>query len=150
MTKKEAIIDFLAQKNFALYGASRNNKKFGTLVLVDLSEKGYNLYPVHPEAESIENHKCYKSLPEIPLAIDGAILCIPPSETEKVVHDIIAAGIKRVWMQQGSESNEAIRLCQDNGINVISKECIFMFAEPSQFFHKAHRWLWGVIGQLPK
>lgn len=150
MTKKEAIIDFLAQKNFALYGVSRNNKKFGNFVLKDLKLKGYNLFPIHPYADTIDSEKCYKSIHDIPFPLDGVIISIRPAQTESVINDIIAAGIKRVWMQQGSESDEAIRLCTENGISVISKECIFMFAEPSEFFHRAHRWIWGVLGKLPR
>ena len=139
----------LSQKNFALYGASRNKNKFGSYILRDLKLKGYKLFPIHPNADVLENEKCYKSIHNIPFPIDGVIISIPPSQTEKIIDDLIDAGIKKVWMQQGSESNDAIKLCADNGINVISKECIFMFAKPAEFFHKAHRWVWGIFGKLP-
>ena len=29
-------------------------------------------------------------------------------------------------------------------------ECILMFAYPQKFYHKPHRWVWGMIGKLPK
>jgi predicted CoA-binding protein len=41
------------------------------------------------------------------------------------------AGITKVWMQQGSQSDAAIEYCQQNGIEVVSKRCIMMFAEPA-------------------
>ena len=150
MTKKEAITDFLSRKKFAIYGVSRNNRKFGNAILKDLRKKGYELKPVHPECDNLENEKCYKNLRDIPSQVDGVILSIKPEEVKKVVNDIYAAGIKRVWMQQGSESKEAIEYCIQNGITVISGECILMFAEPMVFFHRAHKWIWGVIGKLPK
>jgi hypothetical protein len=28
-------------------------------------------------------------------------------------------------------------------------ECILMFAEPAAFFHRAHRWIWRMLGKLP-
>jgi predicted CoA-binding protein len=67
-----------------------------------------------------------------------------------VVREAAEVGIPRVWMQQGSESEEAIRLCEENGISVVSGECILMFAEPAEFYHRMHRWVWGVMGKLPE
>jgi hypothetical protein len=28
-------------------------------------------------------------------------------------------------------------------------ECILMFAQPSSF-HRLHRWVWGLLGKLPR
>jgi len=27
---------------------------------------------------------------------------------------------------------------------------MLMFAQPQKFLHKPHRWVWGMIGKLPK
>jgi len=27
---------------------------------------------------------------------------------------------------------------------------MLMFAKPQKFYHKPHRWVWGMIGKLPK
>jgi hypothetical protein len=53
-------------------------------------------------------------------------------------------------MQQGAESKEAIRFCEDNNIAVVHGECILMFAEPLAFGHRLHRWIWKLLGRLPK
>ena len=150
MTKKQAIDDFLAQKNIAVLGASRNPRKFGNAVLKAMKMKGYNIIPVHPVSNTLENEKCYRSLSEIPFPVEGVILSIKPEAVEKALEEINAIGIKRVWMQQGSESKNAVEYCIKNGMSVISGECILMFAQPMEFFHRAHRWVWGVIGKLPK
>jgi len=34
------------------------------------------------------------------------------------------------------------------GMDVVSGECILMFARPAGF-HKAHRWVSGLLGRLP-
>jgi hypothetical protein len=149
MTKGEAINDFLSQREFAIYGVSRKGSKFGNAILREMRKKGYKLYPIHPEAVTLENEKCYKSIHEVPFPLDGVILNIPPAETEKVVVDIHAAGINRIWMQQGSSSGQAIEYCNMKGINFIAGECIMMFTEPIAFFHRAHKWIWGVLGKLP-
>ncbi|NOY06371.1 MAG: CoA-binding protein, partial [Chlorobi bacterium] len=58
-------------------------------------------------------------------------------------------GIRRIWMQQGAESEEAIRFCEEHGINVVHGECIMMFMEDPAFMHRAHRWVWKLLGKLP-
>lgn len=147
---KATIDDFLAQKTLALVGASRGGRKFGNAVLKELLAKGYEVLPVHPEAAAIGGVACSPSLAKLPKEVDGLVLVVPPSQTEKLVKEAAAAGIKRIWMQRGAESPEALRLCRENGIAVVHGECILMFAEPTVSVHRFHRWLWGVLGKLPK
>jgi predicted CoA-binding protein len=150
MTSKKFVENFLSEKSIAVVGASRNKKKFGYTVFKELKSKGYNVFPVNPNTEHIENEKCYPDLISIPGEINAALLVTPPSATMQVVKDAFNKGIKKIWMQQGSESEEAIRFCEENSIEVAYKECILMFAEPTAFFHRAHRWVKGLTGQLPK
>ena len=148
MTSKTAIDVFLAQEILALAGVSRSGKKFGNTVLKDLSGKGYEILPVHPHAEEIAGVRCYPSLAELPAEPGGLVLVVPPPQTEHLVQEARKAGIGRVWMQPGAESDVAIRYCEEQGIDVVHGECIMMFAQPKGT-HKAHRWLRGALGRLP-
>jgi hypothetical protein len=150
MTSKESISDFLAQKKLALVGLSRRGGKFGNLILKDLAGKGYQVYPVHPDAEMIDGHACWKGLDLLPEKVGGAVLVVPPAETEKVVRQAAAAQIPRIWMQQGAESENAIRYCAENGISVVHGHCILMFAEPAGFLHRFHRFILKLFGRLPQ
>ena len=150
MTTRAAVEDFLSQRTLAVVGASRDGKKFGNKVYKDLIAKGYQTYPVNPNAETVEGQPCYPSLSALPEPVDGLVCVVPPRVTERVVREAAEAGVSRVWMQQGSESEEAIRFCEENNISVIHGECILMFAEPTEFGHRAHRWVWGLLGKLPE
>ncbi|GBD88432.1 coA binding domain protein [bacterium BMS3Abin03] len=150
MTSKSLVDEFLLQKNIAVVGVSRNEKKFGNVIYRELKKKGYSVYPVNPNLAEVEGDKCYANFATIPEKIDAVIVNVPPPQTERVVEDAKAAGINKVWMQQGSRSDAAVEYCKKNGIDVVENECILMFAEPAEFIHRAHRWLWGVIGKLPK
>ena len=150
MNTKAAVDDFLAQRSLAVVGVSRGGKKFGNLAYRELKDKGYQLYPVHPEAEALEGDKYYPSLSALQEPVGGVLIIVPPAETEQVVRDAAAAGIPRIWMQQGAESEGAIRFCDEHGISVVAGECILMFAEPLRFYHKPHRWVWKLLGKLPK
>jgi uncharacterized protein len=150
MITKAVVDDFLTQRTLAVVGASRDPKKFGNMVYKDLRAKGYRVFPVNPNADAIEGDRCYPSLSALPEPVGGVLVVVPPAETERVTREAAQAGIRRVWMQQGAESEAAIRFCEANGIAAVHGECILMFARPLAFFHRPHRWVWGLLGKLPK
>jgi uncharacterized protein len=149
MASKESVDNFLMCKNFAVVGVSRKKTKFGNAVYREFKKKGINVYGVNPNMETIEGDKCYKNLYELEGKIDGIVNVVSPSQTLDVVKEANSIGVKNIWMQQGSESDEAIKYCQDNGIIEVHKECILMFAEPVGSIHKVHKWFWKVLGRLP-
>jgi len=149
MTSRAAVDAFLAERTLGLAGASRSGRKFGNTILRELCSKGYEVIPVHPEAEAVDGVPCVPSLARLPATVGGLVLVVPPAQTERLVVEAVAAGIPRVWMQQGAESPEALRLCRDAGLEAVAGECILMFAEPTGFFHRLHRGLWRLLGKLP-
>lgn len=150
MLTKAMIEDFISQPTLAIVGVSRHANKFGNIAFRELKTKGYQLYLVHPSGEVIEGVQSYPSLKELPIKVGGVLVSVPPAQAEKVVQEAHIAGIYRIWLQQGAESTSAIEYCQKNGMNVIYKQCILLFAQPLTFFHKPHRWVVQLLGQLPK
>ncbi len=149
MTSQAAVDSFLSSKNIAVVGVSRKSSKFGNFIYKELKKKGVAVYGVNPKMDTIEGDKCYKNLQELKGKVDGVINVVSPSKTVDVVKEAKEIGINNIWMQQGSESEEAIKFCMENGINEVHKECILMFAEPVKSFHGLHRWIWKVLGKLP-
>ena len=149
MTTKAVIEDFISQHTLAIVGVSRSGKKFGNNIFRELSSNGYKLFPIHPEAETLEGVTAYKAFKSLPEKVDGVIVVVPPAQTKKVVREAAAAGIQRVWMQQGAESEAAIHFCQENGIAEVHGECIMMFTRGTVFPHNIHRWFWKLFGKLP-
>ena len=150
MTSKKLVEEFLAQKNIAVVGVSRKKTKFGNAIYRELKQKDYKVFAVNPNMSEFEGDTCYSDLLSIPEKVDAVVINVPPMQTVKVVREVNEAGIKKVWLQQGSQSDEAINYCEGNGIDCISNECILMFAQPSAFIHRAHKWVWGVFGKLPQ
>ena len=148
MTAQASIEGFLAKETLAIAGVSRSGKGFGNAVIRDLTGKGYEMHPVHPEVDEVGGFRCFRSISDLPKEVGGLVLVVPPDQTEKLVRGVKDAGIQRVWMQQGAESAEAIRFCEENGIDVVHGECVMMFAQPTGV-HRFHRWLNGVFGKLP-
>jgi predicted CoA-binding protein len=150
VTAKATVDDFLAQRTLALVGASRDPQAFSNTAFKELKAKGYRVIPVNPHTDTVLGERCYPSLRDLPEPVGGALIMVPPAQAEAVVRDAAAAGIPRVWMQQGAASETAVKFCQEHGIREVHGECILMFAQPQGFGHKAHRWVWGVLGKLPK
>lgn len=149
MNSKKSVEEFLSQKSFALIGVSRKKSKFGNIIYRELKQKGYKIYPVNRYIDVFDGDKCFPDLMSLPEKVNAVIINVPPAEALKVLSDAETAGIKNVWLQQGSESAEAVKFCEEKEINCISNECILMFAQPSAFIHRAHKWIWGVLGKLP-
>ena len=143
------INDFIGEKSLALIGASRSGKKFGNTILRELTGKGYKLALIHPEVTEIEGIGCYAALGELPDHIHNLILCVPPDQVLEIIQTLSGSPIRNLWMQQGSESTEAIAYCHGHDINVVAGECILMFAQPAGF-HKFHRWIRALTGKLPR
>ena len=150
MTSRAAVDNFLAQKDLALVGVSRGGKKFGNAALRELTANGYRVFPVHPGVETVQGVQCYRSIRELPAPVGGLLIVVPPAQTEVVVCEAAAAGIRRVWMQLGSSSPTALKFCADNGIEAVHGECILMFLRKGPAFHRFHHWLWGLLGKLPR
>ena len=150
MNTRAAINEFLGSKTLAVVGVSAKRRGFGYMVYHDLKGKGYTVYPVNPNTNAIDGDPCYPDVRLLPEKVDGIVLVIPPEQTEQVVAEAAEAGIRRLWMQQGAESDAAIRFCEEHGISVVHSECIMMFASPAGFPHRVHRWVRGVVGRLPE
>ena len=124
---KELIRAFLNKKNiFAVVGASRDPKKYGYQVYRDLKNAGYEVYAVNPNAEEILGDKCYPNLENLPVKPEVVDVVVPPKVSEEVVKACKGLGITMVWMQPGSESEKAIKFCEENGIDVVYGVCVMI------------------------
>jgi predicted CoA-binding protein len=139
---------FVAEPAMAIVGVSRSGKKFGNMAIGELTSRGYRVYPIHPVAADINGVRCYTKVADIPESIAAALVVVPPVQAVGVLRELAAAGVKRVWLQQGAESPEALQAAGEVGIDVVSGECVLMYARPTGFVHNAHRWLWKVLGKL--
>jgi len=123
---EKLVKDFLKQKRFAVVGSFRNETKFAYKILVNLVEKGYEVFPVNPHMNEVEGRTCYKTIRDIPYSVDVINIVTPPLVTESILKECLQKGIKRVWLQPGAESQAAIKFCHDNDIKVIHSMCVML------------------------
>ena len=144
----ETIQHFTRPGRLALVGASNKPNSFGWAAYTTLKQKGYEIYPVNPNYAEIAGDRCYKSISELPLGVESAVFMLSPVAAEQVVAEARAAGIKRIWFQQGAKYDSAIKAAQDVGLKVVSRRCILMYAEPVTSIHAFHRFFARLFGRL--
>jgi uncharacterized protein len=148
MLSRAAVDAVTSQSALAFVGLSREHKKFGNVACRELRARGYRVYAVHPDANEIDGAPCYRSLAELPERVEAVVISVTPKVAVDVIRAAAAAGIRRVWLQQGAESEEALRVAAELGVEVVGGECILMYARP-RGVHRAHRWMNSVIGRAP-
>ncbi len=143
----QEIKDFIQGKRFALVGASRSGKKFGNTILLELRQRGYQIFVVHPEAKEIDGVPCYPNLAALEGKVDGVLICVPPRQAEQAVREAVAAGIKKVWLQPGAESKQVLAAAKELGVTPVNGKCIIMYAQPVRSFHIFHQLFARLTGQ---
>jgi uncharacterized protein len=147
--KGNAIASFLASQTFAVVGVSADRRKFGNALFRAMRDRGLSVVPVHKTLERVEGAACYHSVRELQGVAEAVITAVPPAETERLAEECAGAGIRKIWMQQGSSSDRAVALAHQHGLEVVQGECLMMFLEPVHSVHAFHRWLKRLFGRYP-
>lgn len=155
MTFKERGEGFLSDnKRIAFFGLSRSGKATGNSIYNTFKNKGYEVFPIHPEADEIQGEKAYQHINAIPNGVDAAMVVTSAEHTLEVVQACHAAGVKNVWIHynplfgkgMSSVSEEAVAFGHANSMNIIDGGCPMMFFD---VFHKCMRWTLGAMNKLP-
>ena len=145
MVTMESVERFLGGRRFAVVGASDGKDNFGGTIYRELRSHGYDVVAVNPNADEVAGDPCVPDLASVPAPpVDGVVLVVHPDVAVDAVRACIDLGISRVWLfkgigSAGAVSDEVLRLCEDNGIDVVAGACPLMFLEPVGFVHRFHR-----------
>jgi uncharacterized protein len=155
MKTSKAAEDFLACRRIAVTGVSRDPANHGSNVVYRrLRERGYEVYAVNPNAETVEGDPCYPSLAAVPGAVEMVVIGTRPDRAEATMKDCIALGVTRVWMHRafggGSVDTAAAELGRAHGITVIDGGCPCMFAPADDGAHRFFRRMCTLTGAVPR
>lgn len=153
-TLDDAVHEFLALGRVAVVGVSRSSDQPANLIFRKLKSGGRKVFPVNPNAETLEGERCYPDVGSVPGGVEGAVIVTTPEVACAVVDDCAAAGVERVWLHrsfgQGSVSPEVIERCRQRGVRAIPGACPMMYCEPVDPGHKCIRFLARWTGKLPQ
>jgi predicted CoA-binding protein len=154
-TIKEAASEFLANKRVAVTGVSRHPGSHASNgVYQRLRERGYEVFPVNPNADEVEGDRCYHDLHSIPGGVDAVVIATRPEIAEETMRECADLDIKHVWMHRGpgagSVSESAAAYGRKQGIAVIDGGCPCMFDPTADRGHKAMRVIFTLTGNVPR
>jgi predicted CoA-binding protein len=149
----EAASAFLANSRIAVTGVSRTPKSHGgNVVYRRLRDRGYEVFAVNPNADTVEGDPCYHDLKSIPGGVDAVVIANRPTVAEGTMRECAELGIEHVWMHWGpdgsSVSSDATAYGRQHGITVIDGGCPLMFKPTSDFGHKIIRLMYA--SHVPK
>ena len=127
MNEPAAIAEILGTaRTIAVVGLSSKPDRPSNDVATFLQRRGYRIVPVNPNETEVLGERAYASLLEIPeeIRIDVVDVFRRASETPPIATDAVARGAKVLWLQDGIVNEEARRIAEDAGLDVIMGVCI--------------------------
>jgi predicted CoA-binding protein len=155
VTIEEAAAAFLACKRIAVTGVSRNPDGHGSnAVYKRLRDRGYEVFAVNPNADTVEGDPCFHRLADIPGGVDAVVIATRPESVDGTMRECVELGITRTWMHRsvggGSVCDEATVHGRSNGITVIDGGCPLMFPPTRDVAHRIMRFVLTRTGKVPR
>jgi predicted CoA-binding protein len=117
------IDQLLALKTWAVVGLSNNSERAAYRVSKLLIEKGHQVIPVHPKAETVHGQKGYAKLSDIPIAVDVVDIFVNSELAGEVVDSAIEIKAKGVWLQLDVIDEAAVDRAGKAGLISVMNRC---------------------------
>lgn len=117
------IDQLLALKTWAVVGLSNNSERAAYRVSKLLIEKGHQVIPVHPKAETVHGQKGYAKLSDIPFAVDVVDIFVNSELAGEVVDSAIEIKAKGVWLQLDVIDEAAVDRAGKAGLISVMNRC---------------------------
>jgi predicted CoA-binding protein len=116
-------------KVVAVIGASNDRGKFGNRAVRAFRRQGHTVIPINPHEREVEGLPAYRSVLDVPGAIDMATFYVPADVGELVMTEVASKGIAEVWLNPGAESAGLIAHARALGIEPIVECSIVAIGE---------------------
>ena len=115
----------LAQsRTIAVVGLSANWYRPSFFAAKYMQDHGYRIIPVNPTYDEVLGERCYPTLAAIPGPVDMVDCFRKSEEIPALAREAVAKGAKVLWMQLGIRNDEAARVANDAGLEVVVDRCM--------------------------
>ena len=130
-----AVRSVLAPHSVAVIGASRRRGTVGGEILRNLLSAEFNgiVYAVNPYADVVQSLPAYKSVGDIPGAVELAVVVVPAARVLDAARECAAAGVRALvvisagFAETGPEGSrrqeELVSICRDAGMRLVGPNC---------------------------
>jgi uncharacterized protein len=111
-------------RTIAVVGASADPEKAANRIPRYLQSQGYRILPVNPRGGELFGERVYTALTEIDVPVDVVDVFRPAEEAPEIARQAARIGAKVLWLQLGIESEEARRIAEACGMQVVMNRCM--------------------------
>jgi predicted CoA-binding protein len=108
----------------AVVGASGSPGKAAHDIPRYLQDHGYEIVPVNPARDEVLGVPAATTLTDVERNIDVVDVFRPAEEAPEIARQAAAIGASVLWLQQGIVSDEAARIAEEAGLQVVMDECM--------------------------
>src|SRR5262249_22257698 len=110
--------------SIAVVGASQHRRSLGREILHNLVAAGFGgaIYPVHPQARSMEGLHCLPGVTDLPEHVDLAVIAVPAATVPGVAAEGGRRGVKSVVVISsglGSQGADLLAICRRYGMRLV-------------------------------
>lgn len=139
------INEFLNSNAIAIVGVSKEEKSFSRVMLKAFVSRGYKVFVVNPNANSIDCFHCYHSITQLPKNVEAIYILKRKDIAIQLAREAATQGIKKIWIHIKCDSPDLKEISKEYGVSIIAGECFFMWAEPVKGIHRFHRFLYELF-----
>ena len=103
----------------AIIGASQDQRKYGNRAVRAYLRRGWTVYPVNPNESVVEGLPTYRSVGDIPAALDRATVYVPPTVGVTLLAGLKEKKIPEIFLNPGSEDDALLAEAERLGLDVI-------------------------------
>ncbi len=112
----------------ALVGATDAPWKYGNTILRNLRGKGFTVFAVNRDRETVAGDPAYATLADLPERPTIINVVVPPPEGPGIVRQVAELGWDHVWFQPGAESAAAREVAEELGVTILDDACTMVVA----------------------
>lgn len=116
----------------AVVGASPKPDRYAYQATEMLRRYGHRPVPVNPAFEEVLGDKCYRSIGDIPEAVDTVTLYLGKQRSDPLIEEIVAKKPARIIMNPGAENSDLAREAEVAGIEVV-EGCTLVMLQTGSF-----------------
>jgi acetyl coenzyme A synthetase (ADP forming)-like protein len=140
MTRSSEVVasiePLLRPRSVAVLGASRRRGTVGGELFYNLIRCGFNgpVYPVNPTAEVVQSVRAYRSITDVPGAVDLAMLAVPApyvAESLRACGErgvrgavVVSAGFKEIGGEGIKREQELLAIAREHGMRILGPNCL--------------------------
>lgn len=118
------IKEILSLNSVAVVGMSKDPSKAAHFVPRYLSENGFDVTPVNPNADTILGKRSHDVIADVREQIDIVNVFRPSDQVLTIVRQAVKKRPKVIWLQEGIHNAEAEELARNAGSTVVFNRCI--------------------------